>query len=610
MDEFIEEQGLFWQYPVLTEKTFYLQNKDVPTYVGIPWATIIDKRYNIKEFGEKLREHITDKMCYTCCQHISFRKLMPLFSYLNIRTVFSPHKKVGECFINGVEIKACPLYAVNVEDVSRQMLFLNVNYEEIERPLWFSFIGGYQNDYLTTVRKRIFQKYGSDARKEIVVKNTGEWHFNELVYNRLQNKQGGEHISDIHLINTEMYNKTLLQSRFSLCPSGTGPNSIRFWESLAVGSIPVLMSNTLELPQNPLWEDAIVVVYEDNIEDLEEKLGSITLEREVELRKNGIALYEYYKNNYKGGQYYATSSSFSREQKVVAFEKIQKTIETSELENKPYFIGRVSYNEASLCGHYLSNKQAGANIRLNMLWVAGIQLNVPEDIRDYIKAYTSAINECDMVGIYDSLMYTHMLDFHHFMARLMYKKSRYCIEALEPFRFMDEPSYRFPQLLENKRILIITSHADTIQQQIQSGKQFHNKSIFPESATLQVYRSVQQNSKSNDDQSWKVHLEKMKEDLTQLAEDKPYDVVVAACGGFGMILSNFLHKELKKSVIYVGGALQLYFGVKGNRWKDVEYTDDWIYPLDSDRPAEPDICESGCYWGKEITEDTELLSSV
>ncbi len=74
-----------------------------------------------------------------------------------------------------------------------------------------------------------------------------------------------------------------------------------------------------------------------------------------------------------------------------------------------------------------------------------------------------------------------------------------------------------------------------------------------------------------------------------------------------------LNFDLKKSVVYVGGALQLYFGVKGNRWKDVDYTDDWVfpkdhwvYPLETDVPLEPEICESACYWGKE--DDTIIMS--
>ena len=131
MEDFVEEQGLFWQYPVITEKTFYEQNKEDLDYVGIPWATVLDKRYDVKQIAEKLTPLLPGNVYYTCCQHISFRNLIPLFRYLNIKTVFSPHKKVGECFISGVEIKACPLYAVNVEDSSRQSIIVNVNYEEV-----------------------------------------------------------------------------------------------------------------------------------------------------------------------------------------------------------------------------------------------------------------------------------------------------------------------------------------------------------------------------------------------------------------------------------------------------------------------------------------------
>tara|TARA_B100001758_G_scaffold245120_1_gene257592 strand:+ start:809 stop:2656 length:1848 start_codon:yes stop_codon:yes gene_type:complete len=615
MELFIEEQGLFWQYPVITEKTFYEQNKEDPMYLGLPWATILDKRYNIKELEENITPLLTKKVYYTCCQHISFRKLIPLFRTLGIKSVFSPHKKIGECVIDGVEILPCPLYAVNVEDVSRQRLFLNVNYKDVERPLWFSFVGGYQRDYLTTVRERLFEKYVKDVRNDIFVKKTGDWHFNELVYHRTQNKHGDENKTSRHVENTDSYNKILLQSRYSLCPSGTGPNSIRFWESLAVGAIPVLMSNYLELPYHADWDKAIVRVSENNIEELEEKLLSISVEKEKEMRDLCLTIYAYFKDNYKGVQYFALTGEFTKEQQDESFELIQKTIETSYIKNVPYFIGRVSYNEANLCGTLLSGKQPNGNLQFNMLWVAGIQFKEPCDIKQYVKAYTSAVNECDIVGVYDAtLMYGPMLDFHIFMSRFMYEKRRFSMSALEPYRFMELETYRYMKLFENKRILIITGHADTTMHQINKDMQYHKKRLFPESASLQVYRAVQQNAKSNDDRSWKYHLEKMKEDLRVLSETNPYDVVLAGCGGYGMILSNYLHKDLKKSVIYVGGAIQLYFGIKGNRWKDVEYTEDWIYPLDSDKPEESEVCESGCYWGKEITEniivESELFSSV
>ena len=44
----------------------------------------------------------------------------------------------------------------------------------------------------------------------------------------------------------------LLNSKYTLCPSGSGPNSIRLWESLACGSIPIILSDTLDLPSHKI----------------------------------------------------------------------------------------------------------------------------------------------------------------------------------------------------------------------------------------------------------------------------------------------------------------------------------------------------------------------
>ena len=54
----IEQLKLFWQYPVITEKTFYEQNKTNENYLGIPWATIIDKQYNLNVMYNLLKGYI------------------------------------------------------------------------------------------------------------------------------------------------------------------------------------------------------------------------------------------------------------------------------------------------------------------------------------------------------------------------------------------------------------------------------------------------------------------------------------------------------------------------------------------------------------------------
>ena len=284
--------NLFWQYPVITEKTFYLQNKNDSSYLDIPWATIIDKKIN----HNKIKPYIDSNKTYTCAQHISFRTIIPLLREKNINTLYTPHKVINENSIKGVIIKPCPLYAVNYEDNKRNKLFRNKDFVSHRRKLLYSFIGGYQRDYLTDIRLRIFEmKHPNNT----LIKNTGGWHFNKVVYNKKQSKKGELNENKTDDEKTTFYNQTLLDSRYSLCPSGTGPNSIRFWESLAIGSIPILLSDTLDLPKNKLWKISILRVKEDDVEKIPEILNNISWEEENKMRINCIKIYHQYRNNYK-----------------------------------------------------------------------------------------------------------------------------------------------------------------------------------------------------------------------------------------------------------------------------------------------------------------------
>ena len=120
----------------------------------------------------------------------------------------------------------------------------------------------------------------------------------------MQNNEYTLNETDTDRDRTMKYNQLLLNSRYSLCPSGSGPNSIRFWESLAVGSIPVLLADTLELPAHELWDETIIRIPENKLEELPNILSNISDEKENKMRKNCLKLYEYYKNNYNNGDTY------------------------------------------------------------------------------------------------------------------------------------------------------------------------------------------------------------------------------------------------------------------------------------------------------------------
>lgn len=296
MESLIKQYKLFWQYPVITEKEFNLQNKDNPFFLGFPWATIIDKRYNLNIIYKILFPSIQkDRQYYTCCQHIHFRQLIPLFKSLNIHIVYCPHKIKDEDEINGIRILPCPLYAVNIEDDTRNHEFQNIDFINKERKYLYSFMGGVQAGYLTNVRNQIFQmQHPEDA----FIVNTGDWHFNSTVYSSKQNMNQELNINENHIQKTKKYNEVLLNSRFSLCPSGSGPNSIRFWESLACGAIPVLLADTLDLPHHELWKKAIVIIPEKEVVHINKYLNDINQEEERERLKNCLILYQHFRSNY------------------------------------------------------------------------------------------------------------------------------------------------------------------------------------------------------------------------------------------------------------------------------------------------------------------------
>ena len=292
---------IFWQYPVITEESFAKQQVNNKNYFAFPWATVIDKKLNIGVIYQMICKVINiNNFNITCCQHIFFRKLIPLFKSIGIRVLYTPHKQINEDIIDGILIKPCPLYAVNIENNSKNNTFKNKEILDIDRKYLYSFQGAYQQDYLTDIREKILEL---PDKGDTYIKNIGGWHFNEIVYSDKQNEEKKFTESDNHKNDTEFYNNLLLNSKFSLCPSGTGPNSIRFWESLAIGSIPVLLSDSLELPNHPLWDKTIIKLKESDINKVDEILRSKKTEEIKEMQKNCIEIYKYFRNNYINTEY-------------------------------------------------------------------------------------------------------------------------------------------------------------------------------------------------------------------------------------------------------------------------------------------------------------------
>ena len=83
-----------------------------------------------------------------------------------------------------------------------------------------------------------------------------------------------------------------------------------------------------------------------------------------------------------------------------------------------------------------------------------------------------------------------------------------------------------------------------------------------------------------------------------------FDIALVSCGGYGAPLSYYIKKELNKSVIYVGGGIQLLFGVMGKRWENIDMWKKIIKENESNfiRLSGDEIInninrvENGCFW--------------
>ena len=297
------------------------------------------------------------------------------------------------------------------------------------------------------------------------------------------------------------------------------------------------------------------------------------------------------------------AKSFTDEQKERSFYRMQNMMK-EKMENKePFFIGRLSGNEPNLSGRCLNRKQIQDGLIYEMINAAGTKFNSNECLKQFVAAYTKACMNCDLLGVWSGEMYNQAVLFYTFLERMNCTSKYICAQAVEPFYFLDSENYIFDKILENKKVLIITSHKETTKLQLHK-KVFHT-SIFHETTEFHVLKPPQQNGGNTDGQSWLTHYEKFKSDLNAVKNEFDFDIAFVSSGGFGMIICDYILKEMNKSVVYVGGGLQLYFGIMGNRWRTHPkiknfQNEEWVNVLEEDKPEmlnkNPRLCENSCYW--------------
>lgn len=71
------------------------------------------------------------------------------------------------------------------------------------------------------------------------------------------------------------YADVLARSRFTLCPPGAATSSYRIFEAMRAGSVPVLISDELVLPQGPDWPSCSIRIREKDAQRVDEILSGV-----------------------------------------------------------------------------------------------------------------------------------------------------------------------------------------------------------------------------------------------------------------------------------------------------------------------------------------------
>lgn len=276
---------LFWQYPCSTELQalenhqqqaaaieYVAYSDSIDLYVPLPWATFIDKKSIPAVFISRVRSHIARYehlaqdsgialRVHTVCQHIYWKRIIEEAKNLGITDLHTSHKTIHDNS-DSLTLHGWPLIAVNyVHEERREGLEI---IPIAERKLLASFVGAYMPHYLNDNRLLLAEAVKDYNSEDVFVELSNEWHFNSIVY---EAQIHGKQLSDgqwlIHDERTYNYNAVLSNSKFSLCPDGAGPNTLRLWESIAIGAIPVIFSDDLAIYQETnlgreLLENAIV----------------------------------------------------------------------------------------------------------------------------------------------------------------------------------------------------------------------------------------------------------------------------------------------------------------------------------------------------------------
>lgn len=207
----------------------------------------------------------------------------------------------------------------------------------------------------------------------------------------------------------------------------------------------------------------------------------------------------------------------------------------------------------------------------------------PQTVKRFAKLMTESMKQLDCLGSW-------RIEELYF-----YRKLKHCrkvgLDEIGPFSSERNIWYR---VLEGKKVLVIHPFTELIEYQYKHNRKniWKKPDILPEYKSLTIIKAVQSIGGNQDFKDWFEALDYMKKEI----DKADFEIALIGCGAYGFPLAAYV-KSIGKKAVHIGGALQLVYGIKGKRWENADFINEyWISPRPEDRPKGWNNVEGGCYW--------------
>jgi hypothetical protein len=183
----------------------------------------------------------------------------------------------------------------------------------------------------------------------------------------------------------------------------------------------------------------------------------------------------------------------------------------------------------------------------------------------------------------------------HILNNICKNAKKTYLQHLEPY-FFEQP---WTNYLENKKVLVFSPFAESIEQNYKNLDKIWNNKIKPnfKLKAIKYPFALQIDPKAK--AQYKVSDVVYKE-YTNILKNEDFDVGIFGTG-YTSLFYTVECKRMDKVGIHLGGATQILFGVKGQRWREIKefqplFNDFWTNPKETEKPKDLKLTEGGCYW--------------